>query len=172
MRIVSMLGDELRRGSAPLLCALLALGGAALAPSALADDKVKVKGNVTVSAEVNPDRNKRPSPIVVTMFQLKAADAFNNADFFSLSDPNSTIVAEDLVSRTQMSLKPGEARPIEAEFDEAARFVGVIAAFQDIDNAQWRGIVALPEKGFFKKFFSRSRLKIQVDPLAVAVSFE
>jgi type VI secretion system protein VasD len=171
MRIVSMLRDELRRGSAPLLCALLAFGSAALAPNALADDKVKVKGNVTVSAEANPDRNKRPSPIVVTMFQLKAADAFNNADFFSLSE-NPAIVAEDLVSRTQMTLKPGEARPIEAEFDEAARFVGVIAAFQDIDNAQWRGIVALPEKGFFKKFFSRSRLKIQVDPLAVAVSFE
>jgi type VI secretion system protein VasD len=172
MRMISMLGDELRRGPAPLLCALLAFGGTALAFSAHADDKVKVKGDIAVSAEVNPDRNKRPSPIVLVMFQLKSADAFNNADFFSLYAPDAAIVAGDLVSRTQMTLQPGEARPIEAEFDEAARFVGVIAAYRDIDNAQWRGIVALPEKGFFKKFFSRSKLKIQVDPLAVAVSFE
>lgn len=172
MRIVSMLGHEPRRSVTSPLCALLAFVGFALAPSANAADTVKVKGDIAVSADVNPDRNQRPSPIVVVMFQLKAADAFNNADFFSLYAPEAEIVKGDLISRTQLTLEPGEMRPLEAEFDEAARFVGVIAAYRDIDNAQWRDFVELPEKGFFKKIFSRKKLKIKIDPLAVAVSIE
>ncbi len=155
-----------------LAAASFALGVLVLAPGAQADDKVKVKGDIAVSAELNPDYRGRPSPVVLIMFQLRALDGFQNADFYSLYEPKPEVIAADVISRTQMTLQPGEARPFEGEFDEAARYIGVVAAFRDIENAEWRDVVELPQKGFFKKFFSKNKLKLQLEALAVSLSLE
>ena len=154
-----------RLGVSLLLLCVLAL-------PAHGDDKVKVKGQIATAAELNPDYQGRPSPVNLILFQLAAADAFQNADFFALYDPDAKVLGGDLIERTQMLLQPGEERPLEAEFDEKARFIGVVAAFRDIEDAQWRGLVELPEKGFFKSFFSRKKLLIEVDALAVSVKLE
>ena len=39
-----------------------------------------------VAPDVNPDMNRKPSPIVLKVFQLRAASSFDSADFFSLQD--------------------------------------------------------------------------------------
>jgi type VI secretion system protein VasD len=106
------------------------------------------------------------------MFQLKAAEAFANADYFSLTAAEAPVLGGDLIERTQLMLQPGELRPMEAEFDEEARFIGFVAAFRDIDKAQWRGVVELPEKGFLKRMFSRTKLTIALSALAVEASLE
>jgi type VI secretion system protein VasD len=135
-------------------------------------DKVKVKTEITAAADLNPDRNGRPSPVVLLMFQLKAIDAFKNADYFSLSDPDAAIIAADMIERTELSLQPGEVRPFEAEFDEEARYVGFVTSFRDVERAEWRAIVELPDKGFLKKVFSRDKLVIQLRSLAVTAAIE
>jgi type VI secretion system protein VasD len=139
---------------------------------ALAADKVTVKTEITTAAELNPNRSGRPSPVALYMFQLKSREAFDNADYFSLTAAEATVLGGDLIERTQLMLQPGEARPMEAEFDEGARFIGFVAAFRDIENAQWRGIVELPDKGFLKKMFSRTKLSIALDKLAVNASLD
>jgi type VI secretion system protein VasD len=151
----------------PMLAAALVFA----APAAHAA-KVKVKGELATAADLNPDYRGRPSPIVLIVFQLTAADAFQNADFFSLYDPDAAVLGGDLLDRSQMMLQPGDARPFEAEFDEEARYIGVVAAFRDIENAQWRGLVELPQKGFFRNFFSRSKFLIELEALALSVSLE
>ena len=139
-------------------------------PQAHAGDKIKVKGEISASADLNPDYRGRPSPVVLILFQLGAADAFRNADFFSLYDPSAAVLGGDLIDRSQMMLQPGEMRPFEAEFSEDARYIGVIAAFRDIEHAEWRGLVELPQKGFLKSLFSRNKLSIELGALAVSVS--
>jgi len=44
-------------------------------------------------------------------------------------------------------LKPSERRTIEVAVADDARFVGAVAAFRDIRNAEWRGVVPAPRKG-------------------------
>lgn len=155
------------------IAVLVALAAALLAPVAGAGDKVKVKTQLTTAAGLNPDYRGRPSPCVLIVFQLSAADAFNNADFFALYDPKAAALTGALISRTQLTLQPGEMRMAEEmEFDEDARYVGFVAAFRDVENAQWRALVELPKKGFFKKVFSRSKLVIALDALAVSAKIE
>ena len=154
------------------LLAFVSLVGGLQLPHAALADKVKVKTEITTPADLNPDRNGRPSPVVLLMFQLSAVDAFQNADFFSLFDPGAGIIAADMLERTEMTLQPGEVRPLEAEFDEEARYIGLVAAFRDVEKAQWRGIVELPDKGFLKKAFSRDKLLIQLQSLAVTATIE
>jgi type VI secretion system protein VasD len=139
-------------------------------PSAHAADTVKVKAAVTAVEDLNPDYQGRPSPVNIIVFQLVSADAFSNADFFSLFEPEAAVLGGDMLAKTQILLQPGESREWVAEFSKKTRFVGVIAAYRDIENAQWRATVALPKKGFISKFFKKNKLRITVDTLAVAVS--
>ena len=139
-------------------------------PASYAADTVKVKASVTVAEDLNPDYKGRPSPVNVIVFQLVSADTFSSADFFSLFEPEAAILGGDMLVRTQMLLQPGETREWVAEFNKETLYVGVIAAFRDIENAQWRATVALPKKGFITKFFKKNKLWITVDSLAVTVS--
>jgi type VI secretion system protein VasD len=157
-----------RRAVAWLLLATVAL--IMFAPASHAADTVKVKAVVTAAADLNPDYQGRPSPVNVIVFQLVSADTFSNADFFSLFEPEAAILGGDMLLRTQMLLQPGESREWVAEFSKETLHVGVIAAFRDIENAQWRATVALPKKGFISKFFKKNKLMITVDSLAVTVS--
>lgn len=138
-------------------------------PHANAAKTVKVKVAITAAEDLNPDYQERPSPVNLIVFQLKSADAFTTLDFFSLFDPEAAALGGDQISRTQMLLQPGEVREWEADFDKETRYVGVIAAFRDIENAQWRSVVELPQKGFIGRFFKKNKLKITVDSLAVSV---
>jgi type VI secretion system protein VasD len=171
MQCARVLGS--RRGRARLgVLAFVSLAGGLALPHAAMADKVKVKTEISAAAEVNPDRNGRASPVVLLMFQLSAVDAFQNADFFSLYDPAAGIIAADLIERSELTLQPGEVKPLEIEFDEEARFLGLVAVFRDIEKAQWRGVVPLPDKGFLKKVFSRDKLVIQLEALAVTATIE
>jgi type VI secretion system protein VasD len=171
MQCVRVPGTRRVRGRTALL-AFVSLVGSLQLPQAALADKVKVKTEISAAADLNPDRNGRASPVVLLMFQLSAVDAFQNADFFSLFDPDAAIIAADMLERTEMTLQPGEVRPLEAEFDEEARYIGLVAAFRDVEKAQWRGIVELPDKGFLKKVFSRDKLLIQLQALAVTATIE
>jgi type VI secretion system protein VasD len=131
---------------------------------------VKVKSTLTVAQELNPDYQGRSSPVNIIVFQLSSADAFSNADFFSLYDPDAAVLGDDLLGRTQLLLQPGEEREWTAEFDRETRFIGVIAAYRDIENAEWRATVELPTKGLIGRFFSKNKLRIVVDTLAISVS--
>lgn len=139
-------------------------------PTVHAAKTVKVKATVSAAEQLNPDYQDRPSPVNIIVFQLASSDAFTNSDFFSLFDPDAAVLGGDLLGRTQIFLQPGEVREWTAEFDRETRFVGVIAAYRDIENAQWRSTVALPKKGFIGRFFKKNKLKIVVDTLAISVS--
>ena len=106
-------------------------------PSSHAAKTVKVKAAITAAEDLNPDYQGRPSPVNIIVFQLVSADAFSNADFFSLFEPEATVLGGDMLARTQMMLKPGESMEWVAEFSKETRFVGVVAvaiAFDVVDD--------------------------------------
>jgi len=133
-----------------------------------------LEGSVTASAELNPNRNGRPSPVTVVIFHLKSGDAFQFGDFFGLYDPDNGIVASDLIKRVDMQLQPGQVLPIASEFDPETTHIGVLVAFRDIDNAEWRAVLPIPEKSLKDKLnpFSKKKLMINVEELSVTVGVE
>lgn len=127
-------------------------------------------GQLTVAPNVNPDHQGRASPVVVKIYQLKDAGAFSEADFFSLYDEGEAVLGDDLISVEERELQPGVNYDYSASVAPEASYIAVIAAFRDIEKAQWRVITELPEKGFFD--FMRSRiLQINVTDLNVSAAF-
>ena len=108
---------------------------------------VKAPMTISASADVNPDANGRPSPIVVRIYQLKTDAAFTAADFFALFDDDKKVLGPELISRDEFMLGPAERRTIEVTVATETRYVGAVAAFRDIRNAQWRSLVPSPRKG-------------------------
>ena len=52
-----------------------------------------------------------------------------------------------MISRDEFVLAPAEQRTMEVTVSDETRYVGAIAAFRDIRNAQWRVLVPASRKG-------------------------
>lgn len=128
-----------RRG---LWLATGALAGVALPGcSMFASGPATLKANVAASAQVNPDARKRPSPVVVRVFELKAPTLFEQADFVSLFEKDQAVLGAELVSREEFVLRPGESKPIGKPLSPDTKFIGVMAAFRELERARWRAVV-------------------------------
>jgi type VI secretion system protein VasD len=119
----------------------LSLCAAALAVAcASAPKPAQISGNISASADVNPSVSKRPSPLLVRVYELKSATAFNSADFVSLFQRDQTELGADLLAREEIMLRPGESRPLAKTLAPDTRFVGVLAAFRDLERSKWRSV--------------------------------
>jgi type VI secretion system protein VasD len=140
------------------VCGTLSLaltGGCASKPPLL-------KGAIKTEAVTNPDVTGRASPVVVRVYELKSLALFNTADFFSLFEKERETLGTELVGREEYDLRPAETRPYQRQLQPDTRFIGVVAAFRDLEKSSWRASVAVPQK-------SSATLTIGIDAKAVTV---
>lgn len=134
-------------------------------------EDVVLKGSVEAVGNVNPDSEGRPSPLVIKVFQLKSKDKFELADFFPLFDEAQATLGADLLAVEDIMLAPGDIRPYEGKFDPQTRYIGVIAAYRDINQAQWKTLLEMPEKGLLD-LFKGDGITIKADSLAIGVTVD
>lgn len=125
-----------------LLPGLLLTGCASSPPKA-----AKARMTVVAAADANPAADGRPSPVVLRIYQLKEDAKFTNADFFALFDNDQQALGGDLLAREEVELTPGERRELEFVVAGEAKYLGAMAAYRDIRNAQWRAVQPAPKKG-------------------------
>lgn len=101
----------------------------------------KLEVVLTASEQVNPDLHGRPSPVVVHLLELRHAVAFENADFFSLYNDAEHVLPKDWVNAEELELRPGEQLALKLRLEPDTRFLGVLAAYRDLPNVQWRWVV-------------------------------
>lgn len=99
--------------------------------------------NIVTSDTVNPDARKRPSPVVVRVYELKSAAQFESSDFVSLFEKDQMLLGADIVARDEFVLRPSETKAIHKPLSPDSKFIGIFAAFRELERARWRGVVAL-----------------------------
>lgn len=140
------------------------------APKPEVKEPVRLELKVSALPGVNPDDRGRAEPIAVRIYALKNANAFNEADFFTLQNRDKTVLADDLVNRDEFVLRTGEHRTIVGPFDPATTAIGVLAAYRDLPNSVWRAVYSIPatrEAAWYR--FSKPKLKLAIDLDANAV---
>ena len=125
-----------------LFCAMVLVAGCA-APPPPAPDPTIVNLQIRSAADINPNPDGRPSPVILRIYQLKTLTAFEDADFFSLFERDLEVLGQDLLRKDEVSLKPGDTQAITLEPKDEVRFIGVMASFRDIDQAQWKTIASI-----------------------------
>ena len=143
---------------------LLALAAIALAGCAGPGLKPPTRADVVLHAttSVNPDAGGRPSPLVLSVYELKASGRFTAADFLSLHERADQTLATDLVRREEVLLAPGESRTLNLRLQDGSRYLGITGGFRHYGEARWRALAAIPEG-------TTSRVVVRADTLSVNV---
>ncbi len=140
-----------------------------LAGCAATESKLAVPYEVELTAldDVNSGGGYQPSPIKVTVYELTTANAFELTDFFSLQKDASAALGEQLLAVNSVILTPNKTEYIAAHGNVDAKVLGIVAAYRDLDNSQWRLTIDLPaakSTNIYKIWqFSPSKAKIKVD---------
>ena len=101
----------------------------------------KLDLSLAAGEQLNPDLHGRPSPVVVRLLELRQPVAFENSDFFSLYERAEQILPKDWVSSEELQLQPGEHLALKLSVAPQSRYVGVLAAYRDLPQVQWRVVV-------------------------------
>ncbi|ARP87830.1 type VI secretion system lipoprotein TssJ [Bordetella genomosp. 9] len=121
---------------------------------------------MTADTKVNPDANGRPSPIQVTLYELKSPGAFESRDYFSLQADAQAALGQDLLGSDQVILKPGQTHIVQRQGNAQARVLGIVAGYRNLENSRWRLVIPLPEAqntNIYKVWqFSPNEEKIQI----------
>jgi type VI secretion system protein VasD len=136
----------------------------ALTIAAAANARVKSALTIAASADANPDGTGRPSPVFVRVYQLRTDAAFTSAGFEALWDDDQKVLGQELISRDEYDLDPSEKQVIDVTVSGDTRFIGAIAAFRDIRNAQWRAAVAAVPQKAMTVAVERTRVVLTVAP--------
>ncbi|MFE0752565.1 type VI secretion system lipoprotein TssJ [Inquilinus sp. NPDC058860] len=121
--------------------AILMLGTSLASGCGMFDSKpAPIPVTLTAAGDINPDASARPSPIRVRVYQLRSASAFQQSDYFALTDGKSDALGDTVVGSEEVMLSPGSTRTLSTPIDEGARYIGVVAGFRDIDRSQWRSV--------------------------------
>ncbi len=101
----------------------------------------------STSGTVNADLANRPSSIVVRYYLLARTGAFDRADYFALHDHEAALLGADLVDQEEVLLGPGTTKDVTVGVKPNGAFLGVTAAFRDIDHATWKAdLPILPQQ--------------------------
>jgi type VI secretion system protein VasD len=135
-------------------------------------EPVKMTLTLKAASDVNPDDQKRAAPIVVRVYELKDANAFNDADFFSLKDQDKALLADDLVTRDQFQMRPGDSNSIRRDAHQATKVLGVIAAYRDLPNSVWRATWPMPrtpKAAWYHVMSTQLKLTIELNANAIKI---
>ncbi len=99
---------------------------------------------ITASADANPDVAGRGAPVAVRVYQLTSTAAFEQADFFELYQREQEVLGADLAGRDELLITPGGTQQLRKELRPGVNYIGVVAAFRDVQNANWRATAAPP----------------------------
>lgn len=159
---------KLRQG---LLLACLLATGTAFSEEAKEPTKLLLK--IEAAAQTNLDESGRPSPVKVRVYELKDSNAFNEADYFSLTNSDKTVVGQDLLARDEFILRPGETRRIERKSHPQTTALGFLAGYRDL-NSVWRVVHVLPEApaaGWYRFMLPshKAELTVQIQTQGIVV---
>jgi len=103
--------------------------------------------NIQSARYLNPDVNGIASPLVVSIYQLKSPFTFNNANYGSLANNSAAILGTDLIDKQTMEIRPGENKMINLDLTQNTQYIGIVAGYRKINQAQWHTTIRIPGKG-------------------------
>lgn len=135
---------------------------------------VPIQFSLRATQNANPSVSGRPSPVVVSIYELRNSAGFLAADFMSLIRDDRNALGEDRVARQEYVLQPGETRLVRRRSDLSTRFIGVVVGYRDMEGSVWRAIASIPAPNQAGMLWSGSasperRLLVTVDQRAVTV---
>ena len=116
------------------------------------EGKFFVTVDLVADKQLNTNTQDESFPVKVQVFLMERETNFLKADFFEFHNERAVNISDLAKS---VIIRPGSQEKVTFEINEYVRFVGVVASFQDIDNATWRDVIQVGDnRGFIGKYLS------------------
>ncbi len=90
-----------------------------------------------IDKSVNPDEHKRPSPVVIRLYELKSSVVFAKADFVDLFERDTDVLKGEYVDKIMLkAFTPGETRSEHLILQKGTQQIALYAEF-----SQYRGSI-------------------------------
>ena len=121
-----------------------------------------VNVSLQTDATINPDSKGSPNPVVVRYYLLANSGQFESADFFSIFEGDDKALAGTIVSREEVSMRPGQTLDVKLKPQQEARAIGVFVAYRNFERSVWRATAAVPQNktSTFKVSIGRDKVSI------------
>lgn len=90
------------------------------------------------AADLNMNNADESLPVVVNIYQLTDAKAFEKATFNELWKDDQGILGNSLLHKESLILDPATEQEVRSDRSPEARFVAVMAAFNNQSDSSWR----------------------------------
>lgn len=129
-------------------------------PSKKEEKPIMTRLQFFAAKNINPDQDDNPSPVVVRIYQLSSRTIFDNNDFFALyEDPEGTL-SVDLLGKDQFVLKPRDELDHRMQLESNTKYIGILVAYRDIENARWRTVIKVDPKKEKNFYIALDRLSV------------
>ena len=103
------------------------------------DLDTNLKINFVVDSNINPDENKRASPLFVRLYELKSPTVFQKADFIDLYEHDAAVLGADFVNKQVLKpLSPGLNRTDNFVLKNGATTIGLYVEFSQYRGANYK----------------------------------
>ena len=112
---------------------------------------------------------------MINFFELKSAAAFKQAGFFSLENNASSALGDDLIDKIQVELRPGQGKSYHLSLSNQTAYIGIVAAYRNIDQATWRVVIPLPpltQKSWLAIINHRVRIHVVANSQGIEAQLE
>lgn len=96
----------------------------------LSSESYNITVTLNVSNKLNPNKDGRPSPLVIKILQLNDDAKFTQAGIEEILMSTDTVIGEALVGVDQAMAFPGKNQELKLNVNSQAKYLGVVAAFQ------------------------------------------
>ncbi|EOI3488760.1 type VI secretion system lipoprotein TssJ [Cronobacter sakazakii] len=110
------------------------------------EKKNTVELTLIAGLNMNPNRRGVASPLKVTVYALNDDEAFLDAGFLTITESPDPELKKEMQQLWEGILRPGEKKQVTVVTDDTAHVLGIVAAYRDIQKAQWSASSPLPEK--------------------------
>lgn len=142
------------RGSLLVVMAIVALTACTSSKSrvgSVLNLDTDLKLTFEVDSNINPDENKRPSPVFVRFYQLKSGTAFNKADFIDLYERDDELLGGDIVSKQVLKpIAPGETRTERFVLETGVQQIALYAEFFQYRGSNYKVIIPVTENNIIR----------------------
>ncbi len=129
------------------LLVALCVAGCASAPPPASGPVRDARFTLTAVPLLNPSVTGQPAPVEVRIYELASSGDFGRANFFELYDDDKRALGQTALTRTVLTLAPGEQLRFTHRLNPKTRQVAILAAYRDIDRAQWRAVADVSAAG-------------------------
>lgn len=129
-----------RRVASPLL-ALLLLTLVTACASKKPTENPSLQLVLKAEKWINPDINKRSSPVELRVLQLTEQVTFNNLGFQRAFYTSKQILADHFVEQFEFFIQPGQHLMSTIQLNDKTRYVAIMAGFSATDSAEWKLLI-------------------------------